>query len=412
MPAKNAPTSLRETPGFMQPVTKKSRAKDRLESDRQTTTGDFTWKEKASASKYATGPAAEKLRRRSDAIERARASQVRMDEIAEERRLLMEERGEELRAVASKGQLEEVKAMLAHRGAGMYPVDHVNYEGLTPLMKASMYGHAAVVAALVVARADVNLTDGHGRTPLMLAAQNGETETVDALLNGGARPLFGAAEHGMTALMLASVSGHGESVRLLLTAGAPADPVNNEGKRALEIVQELVERGSTISKENSISLRGGGDFEGVLKQLEEHEARVAKTGKKRAGWKKVRRLSAAAAVATAFENADGREQRAGRFAQMLEGAANTSIYDRTAATLGWISNLGRESMRFSQRVSESIRGSFRQGRREGSRHEGSKRDSWSSWRRSSGRSLREESIAKEGSVRDATSGGTLGALEC
>ena len=55
-------------------------------------------------------------------------------------------------------------------------------EALTPLALAAKEGHAGVIAALLDAKADPNLPNDLGATPLMLAAASGDVDCVNALL--------------------------------------------------------------------------------------------------------------------------------------------------------------------------------------------------------------------------------------
>ena len=56
---------------------------------------------------------------------------------------------------------------------------------LSALHVAAEEGHSRATGALIRAGANVNLADGHGRTPLHCAAQQGKAKVVvDLLLNG------------------------------------------------------------------------------------------------------------------------------------------------------------------------------------------------------------------------------------
>lgn len=301
MPPPVAPFS--DVPSYMQPVTKERRRAGRAEDKSGKSDGsvESAIKGRQTPGVYHSAMVAEKERKRSVAEAKAAKKAAADEKAAEEHRAYIEEQGDLLRAAASNGNAEEVASILKQRGQSADVVDATNYEGLTALMKASMYGHDKVITTLLSAGADVNLTDDRGRTSLMLAAQNGEKDAVYALLHGGARPLFGPAEHGMTAIMLASIGGHAEVVKLLLQAGAPTDAVDNEGRTAKEIAEAE-------------------GHKAVIDLFQSH-AEWLTTHSNADGWKKLRRLSAAASVASAL-NAKGelsKDQHAGRFAKMLQG---------------------------------------------------------------------------------------------
>jgi len=72
------------------------------------------------------------------------------------------------------------------------PLDHVNNLKWTALIESIVLGdgearHTATLKALVDAGAKVNLADGHGRTPLFLAMQNGYTNMITILTAAGAK---------------------------------------------------------------------------------------------------------------------------------------------------------------------------------------------------------------------------------
>ena len=81
-------------------------------------------------------------------------------------------------------------------------------------------GHLQVVASLVVAGADVNARDEHARTPLMAAAENGNAEIVQVLLNHGADPSL-QSKRGESAMSLAQALWHTAVVELLGSISAP-----------------------------------------------------------------------------------------------------------------------------------------------------------------------------------------------
>jgi ankyrin repeat protein len=81
---------------------------------------------------------------------------------------------------------------------------------------------------------DVNVTDEHGQTALMLAADQGHVDTVKLLLQHGASPDI-QNKVGGAALMLASFNGHLEVVTELLKAGADVNAKTKSGDTALMI---------------------------------------------------------------------------------------------------------------------------------------------------------------------------------
>ena len=63
--------------------------------------------------------------------------------------------------------------------------------------------------------ADVNARTSDGLTPLMLAAKNGRTEIITALLLDQGADVKAKTDYDTTALMLAAQNGHTETVALL-----------------------------------------------------------------------------------------------------------------------------------------------------------------------------------------------------
>ena len=96
--------------------------------------------------------------------------------------------GTALIAAAHLGHDLVVK-MLIDAGA---PLDHVNNLGWTALIESIVLGnggphHIETLRALVQARANVNLADRNGQTPLALAKAKGYTAMVQILEKAGAK---------------------------------------------------------------------------------------------------------------------------------------------------------------------------------------------------------------------------------
>ena len=82
-----------------------------------------------------------------------------------------------------------------------------NKRGTTPLHLAAEAGNTSTVQALVRAGADVNAANRNGDTPLILASLNGHRLIVDALLKAGA-DVHAVDQFGSRALFYASRQGH------------------------------------------------------------------------------------------------------------------------------------------------------------------------------------------------------------
>ncbi|KAL7903775.1 hypothetical protein GGI35DRAFT_291694 [Trichoderma velutinum] len=89
---------------------------------------------------------------------------------------------------------------------------------LTELIIASYYGHRAVVKLLVNRGADTEVKDTSGRTPLLLAAENGH-DVAQLLVNRGAG-IEVKDISGRTPLFLAAEKGHDGIAQLLVNRGA------------------------------------------------------------------------------------------------------------------------------------------------------------------------------------------------
>lgn len=161
----------------------------------------------------------------------------------------------ELLALVRSGRDEKVQTFLA---TGADP----NFQGqddVTYLMEAARRGHTGTVQVLLNAGAEVNTKSRVRRTALMEAAEKGHTEMVRVLLDYGAevdarqgrgilRTIFRLVKKGLpflggsrqphsksnsTALMMAASKGHTQTVQVLLDAGAKGDAKNTWGQTPL-----------------------------------------------------------------------------------------------------------------------------------------------------------------------------------
>ncbi|RYG41380.1 hypothetical protein EON68_03140, partial [archaeon] len=99
-------------------------------------------------------------------------------------------------------------------------VDVVNEVGVSPLQLAVDAGQLDSVAYLLVASADVDNADRSGYTALHTAARRGYTKLVQALCDAGADPNPRALGNGRTPAHAAACAGHAACLSILARAGA------------------------------------------------------------------------------------------------------------------------------------------------------------------------------------------------
>lgn len=136
--------------------------------------------------------------------------------------------GTALLAAAARGDAAEVERLLA---AGA-PVDVRDGHGRTPLLLATHGDHVASARALIGAGADVNARDRIEDSPFLYAAAEGRLEILKLTLAHGA-DLGSVNRYGGTGLIPAAHHGHVEVVGLLLTTPIDLDHVNRLGWTAL-----------------------------------------------------------------------------------------------------------------------------------------------------------------------------------
>jgi ankyrin repeat protein len=111
----------------------------------------------------------------------------------------------------------EVARLLLARGAEP-TLWSTGGQHVQPLHSAVAGGHEEIAALLVAAGADVNAKQGQAYTPLMGAAQNGLSATVDLLLARAADPKA-VNEDILTAAEIADRAGHAEIAARIRAAG-------------------------------------------------------------------------------------------------------------------------------------------------------------------------------------------------
>jgi len=111
-----------------------------------------------------------------------------------------------------------VKELLQHKANA----DLANNNGTTPLLMASQEGHVDVVKVLLQHKENVDLANNDGTTPLLMASQEGHVDVVKVLLQHKANVDL-ANSDGATPLVMASQNGHVEVVQAVLAENATVD---------------------------------------------------------------------------------------------------------------------------------------------------------------------------------------------
>lgn len=137
-------------------------------------------------------------------------------------------RAADVPAAAIVGDVDAVRRLL---DLGL-PVEAVDRQGCTALLRAAGGGHGALVDLLLARGANASCTADTGATPLSAAVSMRQAGIVDQLLGAGAR-IEQRLPGGLTALMLACALGLPDMAARLLGAGADIHARDDEGRTAL-----------------------------------------------------------------------------------------------------------------------------------------------------------------------------------
>ncbi|HUH90942.1 MAG TPA: ankyrin repeat domain-containing protein [Lysobacter sp.] len=131
-------------------------------------------------------------------------------------------------AAAMVGDADAVRRLL---DLGL-PVDALDHQGCSALLRAAGGGHRAVVDLLLARHADPGLAAGSGATPLSAAVSMRHVDIVDRLLVAGA-DIEQRLPGGPTVLMVACALGLPDLAARLLSSGANAHAIDAQGRTAL-----------------------------------------------------------------------------------------------------------------------------------------------------------------------------------
>lgn len=143
-------------------------------------------------------------------------------------------RSADLPAAAKEGDIGAVSRLL---DLGL-PIDALDAQGCSALLRASGGGHIALVEELLVRGADPALSARSGATCLSAALSMRQDAIVQTLLAHGVAPEQ-ALPGGITPLMVAAALGQTKGVQALLAHGANAQAADDEGGTALHAAAQF-----------------------------------------------------------------------------------------------------------------------------------------------------------------------------
>jgi uncharacterized protein len=193
-------------------------------------------------------------------------------------------RDHELLAMAERADLARVQELIA-AGANL---DVADGSGRTPLLVAVANDRTAVARRLIEAGADINAQAANRDSPWLLAGALGQTEILAAMLATGRVDYARRNRYGGNALIPACERGHVETVRLLLersmidvdhvndlgwTALLEAVMLGDGGPRHIEIVRLLITHKANVNRADRNGVtplhharqRGYREIEGLLR---------------------------------------------------------------------------------------------------------------------------------------------------
>ena len=150
-----------------------------------------------------------------------------------------------LYAAAQSGNVEQLKMLISRGGPNVNNPCHANQDW-TPAIIAARNGHNTVLQILIEHGADVRVTNARGFTPLHIAAEFGQEDCLETLIDEASRikrkkklleAMTQTGEH--TALHLAVQHGQDGAIEVLLDHGASTEAVSSTGHTALHYAAHL-----------------------------------------------------------------------------------------------------------------------------------------------------------------------------
>ncbi len=193
-----------------------------------------------------------------------------------------------LHAAAASGDVAAIRR-LASAGANLNAKDG---HGRTPLMVAAYRHRHEAARALIGAGADINALDADRYDVLTIAAVMNDPKMLGLAIASGANTRLVTSPYQGTALIAAAHLGYVEVVRALIAGKAPLDHVNNLGWTALieaivlgdggsrhrAVVRALVDAGADVnlpdgSGATPLALARGRGYQEIVRILEKAGAR-------------------------------------------------------------------------------------------------------------------------------------------